>query len=52
MPVWYKFFEDSGMGMVLCALTTGGHMQQSLLLSGLVAWCQLMLAPPGRTVQE
>lgn len=23
IPVWYKFFEDSGMGMVLCAMTTG-----------------------------
>ena len=26
MPVWYKYFEDSGMGMVLCALTTGMHV--------------------------
>ncbi|KAL3154418.1 hypothetical protein ABBQ32_013890 [Trebouxia sp. C0010 RCD-2024] len=26
MPVWYKFFEDSGMGMVLCALTTGIYL--------------------------
>ena len=23
VPVWYKYFEDSGMGVVLCALTTG-----------------------------
>jgi hypothetical protein len=23
VPVWYKFFEGSGMGMVLCAMTTG-----------------------------
>ena len=37
MPVWYQFFEDSGMGMVLCALTTGMHMQQHLLLPGLCA---------------
>lgn len=26
IPVWYKFFEDSGMGMILCAMTTGGCM--------------------------
>lgn len=24
IPVWYKFFEDSGMGIGLCAVTTGG----------------------------
>ena len=23
VPVWYKYFEGSGMGMVLCAMTTG-----------------------------
>ena len=33
MPVWYKYFEDSGMGMVLCALTTGMHIASHLLLS-------------------
>ena len=23
VPVWYNYFEGSGMGMVLCAMTTG-----------------------------
>ena len=35
MPVWYKYFEDSGMGMVLCALTTGMHIAAA---SAVVAW--------------
>ena len=38
MPVWYKYLEDSGMGMVLCALTTGTHIAwHLLLLFGIVA---------------
>ena len=36
MPVWYKYFEDSGMGMVLCALTTGRHFVAASAVSGLV----------------
>ena len=35
MPVWYKYFEDSGMGMVLCALTTGMHIA---VASAVVPW--------------
>lgn len=37
IPVWYKFFEDSGMGMVLCAMTTGECRLCGLMLLVLLA---------------
>ena len=36
VPVWYKYFEGSGMGMVLCALTTGEHTLHMLLICDVI----------------
>ncbi|DBB07832.1 TPA: hypothetical protein ACH3X3_009240 [Trebouxia sp. C0006] len=47
VPVWYKFFEGSGMGMVLCAMTTGVYL---LLKCGMLVERATVLMASARAI--